>query len=817
MISSLAAWLARVAGVGHEMASRIDRAEFHWSRPAVLLAGIVLLPAAAWWISKRHRERMPWLSSRQRMALDACRTAVLGLLFLVLAGPSLRLEEQVRQPPVLAIITDVSDSMTLPVGRLPASSIPAVAAAAGLPAVPAGDESARDAAGDTIARLSRSELVDRVLATHDKTTLPQLRERLDVRRYEVARAPRRLPADPVSPHDSHSITRSRTRSPSPAARMTETYDTAIGASLEMAMDDAADRAIAGIVLLSDGRSTTGIDPLEAIRRASEAAGGTPRGPVFAVPVGSPDPPVDIAVTDLLAAPEATVDDTITIAATLSTSGFAGRDVPVELRDAAGVVLDSQTITLREGRQTAVFSWSSDRVGTHVLTVAVPTQENEIVQGNNVAETSVDVSNRRLKVLVIDHAPRWDLRFLDHAIRRDAAFTPTVLITASAEDPTGTAPGDEGSSIPNDAAGWASYDLVFLGDVPATVLDAGRQASLVEAVMSHGVGLVLQPGVDHLPRDYTGSPLATLFPVVVDAATGDGAAIVSAADYKPLKMLVTARGAMHPSFALGGDAARNRRRWSDMPPFFLAAAATSPTPAATVLAEVQAPGSREARPLVVEAPAGTGRVLWIGTDETFRWRRNVGDQLFWRFWGQSLRSVARRPDRPADSTWLAVSPARCEPGSPVLIQLSLVDGERKPVVSASQEVTVTGPSGGLVTLHPGGRPGLYAGTFIPEAAGGHAVGSAAHPDATGEIVVAEPSRERAQPGVDRGALEAIADVSGGALVELGDFASLPQRLADTSVETKMTYEDDLWDTWPVLVLLVGLFCVDVGIRRLSGSS
>ena len=93
------------------------------------------------------------------------------------------------------------------------------------------------------------------------------------------------------------------------------------------------------------------------------------------------------------------------------------------------------------------------------------------------------------------------------------------------NPTGTAPGDEGSSIPNDAAGWASYDLVFLGDVPATVLDAGRQASLVEAVMSHGVGLVLQPGVDHLPRDYTGSPLATLFPVVVDAATGDGADLV----------------------------------------------------------------------------------------------------------------------------------------------------------------------------------------------------------------------------------------------------------------------------------------------------
>lgn len=809
MTSSLAAWLLRIAGVGHELASRVDRADIRWARPTVLVAGLLLLPVAAWWIARRHRERMPWLSPRQRRILTGCRTAVLSLLVLVLAGPSLRLEEQVRQRPVVAFLVDESDSMGLPVGRLPAAAVAPIAMAAGL-APPAAEEMAT-AVGERLARLSRRELVKALLETHEETTLGQLEDRFDVRWYGVARRPWRQPdrdaADRPLPIGGR---RAAAAAPEPAGP--ETFDTAIGAAIEMAMDDAADRGLAAVVLLSDGRSTTGIDPLEAIRRATEAAGGTPRAPVLAVPVGSPDPPADIAITELLAPPEAAVDDTITIAATLQSSGFAGREVAVELRDAEASVVESQAVTLRDGRQRLVFSWKADRPGPHVVRVAVPTDTEESVHENNVAETTVDVTDRTLKTLVVDHAPRWDLRFLDHAIRRDRAFEPTVLLTSALD-----AAAAEGRGLPAAAEDWADYDLIVLGDVPATMLDAERQRGLVEAVTQRGVGLVLQPGGDHLPRDYVGAPLAVLFPVAIDAAAGDGAGALTATDFEPLQMLVTARGALHPAFALSGDAARNRRRWSDMPPFFLAAAATTPTPAATVLAEVRAPGIRESRPLVVEAPAGNGRVLWIGTDETFRWRRNLGDQLFWRFWGQALRSVARRPDRPIDATWLAVSPARCEPGSPVLVELNLVDAQRQPVVAASQTATVTGPAAASVTLQPGGRPGLYAGMFVPESTGRHVVEVAAPGPVSGELVVAEPSRERAQAGVDRESLEAIADLSGGAVVEIGDFASLPRRLAAKSVETRETFEDDLWDTWPVLLLLVGLFCVDVGIRRLSGSS
>jgi hypothetical protein len=587
----------------------------------------------------------------------------------------------------------------------------------------------------------------------------------------------------------------------------------------MVLDDASDRALAAIVVLTDGRSTTGIDPVEAIRRATEAAGGTPRGPILAVPVGAADPPPDVAVSDMLVAPEVALDDTVAVGATLTAGGLAGREVIVTLQDAGGAVLDTRTITLREGRQSVVFSWRAARAGTNVLAVAVAPEAEEIVRENNVAETSVEVTDRKARVLVVDHAPRWDFRFIDHAIRRDRTFEPTVVLTASPEASAqaGAGAGTPTSGLPQDAAGWDAYDLVVLGDVPASVLDAGRQEALVEAVTRRGVGLVLQPGADHLPLGFQGAPLEALFPVRIDSAAGQGTAVLAAADFKPLTMIVTARGAMHPAFALSGDASRNRRQWSGMPPFFRAAATLGPTPAATVLAEVHPSGGRDPRPLIVEALIGNGRVVWIGTDETFRWRRNIGDQLFWRFWGQTLRTAARRGDRPADASWLVVSPGRSEPGSPVSVELNLVDTERNPVVAPFQTVVVKTDRETPLELRPGGRAGLYCGSFSPESTGRYRVSHDAASELGGEVLVAEPTRERAQPGVDRDALQTLAEVSGGALLEIDAFSSLPYRLIAKSVETRASLEDDVWDTWPVLLLLVGFFCVDVGIRRLSGSS
>ena len=35
-----------------------------------------------------------------------------------------------------------------------------------------------------------------------------------------------------------------------------------------------------------------------------------------------------------------------------------------------------------------------------------------------------------KILVVDAAPRWDLRFLDASIRRDTGFEPTIVVAGA---------------------------------------------------------------------------------------------------------------------------------------------------------------------------------------------------------------------------------------------------------------------------------------------------------------------------------------------------------------------------------------------------
>lgn len=803
-MSDLLAWLARFAGVGHELASRIEAAEWHWSRPWIAWVGFALLVPAGWWIVRRHARRLPWLDPRLRRVLDACRIGVLGLLVFVLAGPFLRLDERIVERPVVAVVIDESASMDLPVGRLPTAGIDSVAAAVGI-AVPEGDGAAESLV-ESIGRMSRREFLAALDSAAPGGLLGDLGDAWEPRRYVVARRAARAAEGGADEPSGPAIG--------------ELSDTALGDAIGMAIDDASDRVLGGIVLFTDGRSTTGTDPLEAVRRAAEASGGQPRAPVISVPVGAAEPPVDLAVAEVLAAPEVALDDTVSVTATVRSSGLARREVAVELL-AGGTVVAATDLVLREGRQQVVLPWHATVAGTTLLTVRVAAEPEEITPANNSLDAAVEVSDRRVRVLVAESAPRWDLRFLDHALRRDTGFEPLVVVAGRR--------GGEGNAepLPADVEGWARFDLVMIGDVSPAEFPPQSQEALVEAVEGRGTGVVFQPGGEHLPRSFAGMPVERLYPVEIDLAAGGGTGAFEAADFKPFRMRVTARGAMHPAFGISGDATRNRAAWSGMPPFFRVAAARAAKPASTVLADVDRPAGVPGDgpvPLVVEAQAGRGRVLWVGTEETFRWRRNVGDALFWRFWGQALRNVARREDRPADADWLVLSPPRVEPGSPVFVEANLVDGRGAPVTGASPSIALrdlSGESGDAarVELRPAGRPGLYQGSFVAGPAGRFRAGleRAGREGLETDLVIAEPSRERADPSVDRETLRALADLTGGAVVEPADARSIAGRLSAGAVETRRRVDDDIWDTWPVLALLVGLYCVDIAVRRLSGLS
>jgi len=804
-------WFLKLVGISDTLAERLGETHWMWARPRVFLAGVVLLAPLAVFIVLRHRHNLPNVSPALRGMLSGCRIAVLALLVIVLGGPYLRLEEPVTQKPVLAWLTDESASMSLPVGSYDGDQLAALAVAAGMAEKPPDNGPAKVDADvrRELVNVTRAQFAARVVDRHRAAVLVPLADQFDLRAYRFAR--RLQPDTTLAPHDPK---------PEDSPPAGDLADTALGDALDEVIALAAGRRLAGIVLLSDGRTTTGSDPIQVMKRQQAVTTEKRVPPVWAIPVGSPEPPVDIALLDVLAPAQLAVGDTAVVVATITSHGFDDRRIKVTLLE-GDKALDETEAALRAGeRQQLQLDFEAKEPGMRLLTVQVAPQGEEQVQDNNRSGLAINVDEQRWRVLYIEGYPSWDFRFLDHSLRRDHGLEVSVVMEAGLSvDPEKDEDLAAVAKLPQDAAGFAQYNVVMLGDVSPALLTPSRQHSLARAVEEEGLGLIVRAGPQAMPHAYVGGPLSTLLPIKIER--GDGTVEgnppgVEAPAFSPFLMAVTAAGSRHPAFRLYDSATRNRSVWSRMPSFFWAAAAAEESAGATVLAKLSTAGKE--RPLIAEHFAGAGRVLLVGTDSTYRWRRNIGDHLFYRFWGQAIRRVARSKQRSIRKNWLEAYPARVAAGEGVSIELYAVDESGEPLTDAEARVRVTrGDSTETVILDRSAEPGRFRGTWNPSQVGEYRLAYADRRGATVDaaVRVAESGRELLRPDVDRDTLGALADVTGGGVIELDRIAELTQKLEGETVTVTRAHEEEIWDNWLTLVLLVTLYCADVFVRRMSG--
>jgi hypothetical protein len=829
------AWLLKILGISDEVAGNFGQAELRWGHGELAAIGLALLVPTAWFIVRRQRRNLPHVSPRARQALSICRIGVLLLLVMVLGAPYLHTDETLDLKPVVALVVDDSASMALPAGPFEPAEARALAkvmetkqpaSSATSSANSAPEHSASDGASDVAWRkrlngMSRTDLLASVLRAARTAVLEPLAEKFDLKVYHVARG--------VRPAKLSALVDDAKQPPLAEAEINETD---LGQAIRQAVDDAQGRKIAGIVLMTDGRSTTGPDPVALARSLIELSPDSAPAPIFSIPVGSEQPALDVSIVEISVPPQVAKEDTVSVAVTLSSQGFNGKKAMVELHDGDGPALAVEEVTLSGARrQTVLFAYTAKEPGTRLLRVTALPLPEETIASNNSATATVRVGLEPAKLLYLEGTARWDFRFLDHALRRDKGMTTTFVVEAQlAAD--GVLPGamPETAGLPTDRAKWAEYHVVMLGDISPTLLPEAEQKALVAAVEDDGLGLIVQCGTRHMPWDFAGGPLAAILPMTFDAApASQGAAAddanpdgvlhgLQAPAFAPFRMIVTPTGATHPAFAVSGNASQDRGLWSQMPEFFWAATGTKLKPGATRLADIEMAGSKEKLPILAEQVVGRGRVMVVGCDETFRWRRNVGDRIFYRFWGQALRHVARKQAPDGHESWLEVQPHSVEPGTPVTIELYAVDASNKPLGQESVSVAVSGQeTKEIVMLQRVGDAGHFRGSWTPQRLGVLDVeyASSGQPTLSATVEVANSGRELAQPDVDREMLSTLAGISGGEMIELPQLADLPARLSGEIVHQQRPYEDDLWDNWLTLLLLAGLYCTDVGIRRVLG--
>lgn len=431
------------------------------------------------------------------------------------------------------------------------------------------------------------------------------------------------------------------------------------------------------------------------------------------------------------------------------------------------------------------------------TVRVKARQGELVRE---VEVAVTVRERKLKVLLLDYRPRYEVRYLREAFRRDQTVTLHAYLAEGKWRRWGEAgPADR---LPLLSADLRDYDVVIIGDLGP---DAFRESELnaLEAAVRHGgTGLVWLPGETGALAGFARQKLGALIPVELpDAPT-------LARGYLAAEPHQLERTALAESLGLldAGEVP-----WSKLPPLLGAATVGAVKPLAEVLVEDQAHA-----PIVVSRAYGNGRALFIAVDDTWRWRRNVGDRYLHRFHSQIMRFVATGR-RLGNQEWrLFASPRRAISGEVVALNLGPA-GAEPTTDSPAESVTVrlAGPAGAeqLVRLVRDGHG--FSTKLTAPAPGTWNLGVTAGLDPrridADQLLVLPPAGELRDLRLDRPALAALARGTGGQV--FGDPAKLVAALPDLRRSESLSVVTGWWDTAWALAVVVALFAVDWAIRRM----
>ena len=745
-----------------------------------LLWGAVALGLLAWttWLYRRDTRG---LHPALRLALGTLRCSAMVVLLWVLLGPQVRTDVKTRRDSRVVVAADVSLSM-----------------------------SSRDVAeGST--RRSRADHLLATLAEGD--LLARLRRTHEVHLYSFGRTAELLAtlpkgAEPPAPELAEILR--------PAADQTR-----LGDALTDILREQAAAPLAGVVLLTDGRGNAGGPAAPATGLAVRS-----RTPVFAVGYGSEAPPLNLRIVDLQAPAQVFAGDDFRVRALVQAVGDAPAAVPVELVRGDGAereVVATRDVPLAEGAGVAEFTLTPEEVGRYTLTARTAVLPDEINERDNAALGAYEVVDRQTRVLLFSSGPGRDYRFLRNLLFRDASMSVDVLLQ-TAQDGVSQEADQVLREFPAGKEELFVYDVIVALDPDWSRLDDAQVADTVEWVGRQAGGLVAVAGPVETPRlaraDRLG-PIRELYPVRLREIFASELDSAQMAEPWPLEFTAEGRAAAY--LRLGEENAAEGASWDDFAGFYWTYPSAGVRPGASVLATFSDPRAAAggvAPPALATQFYGAGRVLFVGSTETWRLRR-LGEKTFDRFWVRLIRQMGQqRLLRGSRRATLVLEQSEYPLGARISVVAQVQDAQFRPLVAPGVPLTVTEPDGATRTVTLAaqvGKPGSFEGSLPARQPGETTLQLLPGPDAepvTRRLRVRVPALEFDDPRLNVPLLTTLAERTGGRLLAPDDLATLPDLLED---RTETTYQTGtprpLWDRGWLMLLFVGLLALEWLLRKL----
>ncbi len=730
------------------------RAYFQGDLPVLVAAGLAIAVAVSlgWYYARETRV----LPLPHRWLLPILRGLAIGMVLLMLTGPMIEYRRETGKVATVNVFVDATDSMrfTDPDRNENAQAI---------------DDSGVVSSPERKSATRYERALDLLLGNgKDKGWLAQIRDTHRIKLFllggessqPIFDSQSSLPLPESIPSDALQLDRSRTDLAAP-----------IGDRVDAGTTDSTTSATDVVVLLSDGQHNVGRSPEEFAKQLGDA-----KVPVFTIGFGQSEEPIDLAVLDIDTPP--LVASTGRAAGSIAIKDLGTPGTKFRLRITTGdETIWQQTLTseMQPSRRIA-FDFSvadvvaklrrPDRDAPQRLRLTIPLQvsiepiEGEYDVENNTMQYRLSASTRTRRMLILDSRSRWETRYIRNLFDRDPTWQVQTIILWPDQGSLSSL--DEGqAAFPADQKTLSEFDVIVWGDVDGETVSE-EQLRLVRDFVSLGGGIVFVDGDrDHLSF-MTRSPLGELIPVRYRGNHRvDG----------PLTLALTPTGAERAAMSLspaGPDADANQAVWSGLVPP-TAIRYVEALPGSEVWLEATAGATNTPVPLIVTRLFGGGQVVYLSTDQTWRWRYRVADLYHARFWNQLVEAIMQPPfDVRDEYISLSTGSPQYREGERATIRTQLRDAAGNAVSDAIVDVVLQ-PDSGTPLAVPlrllDAARGIYQGESEPLATGDYnaSVRTAGYSSSavTSSFLVSQPpNRENFRLAQNAQLLATMAQASGG---------------------------------------------------------
>ena len=738
--------------------------EFRGANHGVLwLIGLGLVALTIGLYRRTGVELQPW----QRWTLAVIRSSLLVTLLVLLMEPVLQLGIDGKVRRSFVVLLDGTASMRIQDARTDVVDLKRAAIAKGvLPARGGLNQPLKSTTGLT--GVARAELLRAVLENPQLDLLQKLRTDFNLVFYSFGKDLTELSGD----------WRRQYQPDSPA--------TALGDAVREVLHRQRGQALAGALLITDGGNNLGSAPRDAALLAHQA-----NCPLYLYGVGL-TAPKDISMEGLFSEDVALVKEEFTVTVRVRSTGLAGEKAVVVLK-LGGQPVAEQSLTLAGAAEQVIeLKFLPQLAGEYELQAAIAPRPDETSPDNNQQSKHLRVIDTKIHVLLIEQSPRWEFRYLLAMLLRDRRMDVHCLLF-EADPGVAQAPASPyRPEFPPTKAELYQYDVVLLGDVDPKLLTPEQLTMLRDYVSQFGGALGLLAGKQFNPAAYAATALAAAFPIEIPPVATETA---GPAD-RPFLLELSAVGKDNPMLALADKAETSWQIWHDLPPVYWVARVAGLKPAATVLLTTADPqlGGRDKLPVLVLQKYGLGQTLFMGTDSTWRWRKNAGDQYFTLFWSQIVQRLATaRLLGAAKRTQLSSDRQSYFARDHVLVYARLYTAGFEPVNApqvigryAARETAAAAADEVILRPLPG-QPGLYRGEFVAPQSGAYRFYVEPDPETGLDFSVQSQPLELSQPALNETLLKEMAECSGGAFLREEDLDRLPE-LVNKQVDTVRSYNE-----------------------------